>query len=185
MKKVAVFGSDNVRSLASVVGFLKEALITAVAPLNSPFYELAKSLNIEVVESLEEKTLQNFDVLLEYDIEAPNVIDVEVLKLHPSLLPSFDSKDPIKDAYLAGVKVSGVTVYSVSRDKILAQFPVLVENDFHFEDYVESITKAENLLYPLVIKSQLENKIFNFTDIIGGSSSGCSGNCGSCAGGCK
>lgn len=184
MKKIAIFGSDNDRSLASLVGFLQNASIIVVAPIESPLAVKAKYLGLDVVESLQDD-LNIFDLFLQYDAVAPVIPEVETVKLHPALLPAFNTKSPLKDAYLSGVKVSGVTVYSVSRDKIVAQFPVLLENDSHYDEYVESITKAENLLYPLVVKSILENRVFNFSDIMGNSAGHCSGNCGSCSGGCK
>lgn len=185
MKKVAIYGLNNDSSLASIVGFMPEVLFSVVAPPNSPLANKARLLNIETVDEIDINTLKTYDLLLEFDIISPRISDVETLKLHPALLPAFNTNEPLKDAYLSGVKVSGVTVYSVSRDKIIAQFPVLVENDFHFEEYVENIQKTENLLYPIVIKSVLENRAFSFSDMMGGASTSCSGNCGSCSGGCK
>ena len=184
MKKIAIFGVENDRSLASIVGFLQDVDIVVVTPQKSLLRERAELLGLKVVEQVED-TLDSFDLFLEYDANSPRIADVETLRLHPALLPAFNTNNPLQDAYLAGVKVSGVTVYSLNKDKILAQFPVLVENDFHYEEYVENISKAENILYPLVVKSVLENKVFKFSDIMGGTTSSCSGNCGHCSGGCK
>ena len=40
----------------------------------------------------------------------------KVIRLHPSLLPAFDINEPVKSAFLAGVKVSGVTVCTLDKE---------------------------------------------------------------------
>ncbi len=106
-----------------------------------------------------------------------------VLNIHPSLLPSFPDGNPIKDAYLAGVKVTGVTVYRYenSEQKILAQYPVLIDNYTHYDQLEDEIYKLEAKLYPLVIKSVLEDKIFDIVDLLDNDNHKCGG-CGGCGG---
>ena len=50
--------------------------------------------------------------------------NIKLLKCHHSLLPSFNSDEPVKDAFLAGVKVTGITVYFTKPERIIAQYPL-------------------------------------------------------------
>ena len=108
------------------------------------------------------------------------------INLHPSLLPSFKGKDAIKESYLAGVKVSGITIHRVEPDnfygKIIAQVPILIGNDTHFDEFETEIINIASKIFPKVIETVLEGKVFDFSDLF--KSSGCGGNCSSC-GGCK
>ncbi len=47
------------------------------------------------------------------------------LKIHYSLLPAFQTDDPVRDAILTGVKVTGITI--TLEDKIVAQYPILLQ----------------------------------------------------------
>ncbi|MCM1265868.1 MAG: hypothetical protein NC200_06680 [Candidatus Gastranaerophilales bacterium] len=112
-----------------------------------------------------------------------NIKAKNILNIHPSLLPSFPEPTAIKDAYLAGVKVSGVTVYKYenSEQKILAQYPVLIDNYTHYDELELEIHELEAKLYPLVIKSVLEDKVFDIVDLLDGGNHQCGG-CGNCGG---
>lgn len=107
-----------------------------------------------------------------------------VINIHPSLLPAFKgSTKAIKEAFLAGVKVSGVTVHWVTTDvdggKIIAQYPVFITNDMHFDDFEKEIHSLEHKLYPIVIENILEDKVFEFSDLLRSKGS-CSKGCSSC-----
>lgn len=107
----------------------------------------------------------------------------KIINIHPSLLPAFKgSANAIKDAFLAGVKVSGVSVHWVTPEvdggQIIAQYPVFITNDMHFDEFEAEMHKVEHKLYPIVIEKLLENKIFDFSDLMKSS-------CGSSCGGCK
>ena len=76
----------------------------------------------------------NFDLVAITDgIRINNITDndMAIIRLHNSLLPSFNTYEPVKDAYLSGVKVTGVTVNKVENSDmtglILAQYPVLID----------------------------------------------------------
>ena len=104
-----------------------------------------------------------------------------ILNLYPTLLPAFkDNENPILASYLAGVKVSGITVYNVSNDKILAQYPVLIGLDTNFEDFSDELSNIAQKVYPVVIDAVLQDKVFDFNDLF--NSSSCGGNCGGCGG---
>lgn len=116
-----------------------------------------------------------------------------VIKVHPSLLPAFPENSAIKDAYLSGVKVTGVTICRLNQDntygRIITQYPVLIDNYTHYDQLEEEIRKLEKELLPPVIKSVLEDKIFDIVDFLNdtsnstGTNIGCGGckNCGKCS----
>ena len=101
------------------------------------------------------------------------------INIHPSLLPAFKGKDAIQRAFLSGVKVSGVTVHRVTDEldggKIIAQYPVLIDNAMHFDEFEAEIHQTEHILYPIVIDKLLKDEVFDFSDLFGRC-----GNCGDC-----
>ena len=83
---------------------------------------------------------------------------------------------------MSGVKVSGVTVHWVTDEldggKIIAQYPILIPNLMHFDEFESEIYKLEDILYPKVIECILEDKVFDFADLIVSTcNSTCSGKC--------
>ena len=66
--------------------------------------------------------------------------------------------------------------------KIIAQYPVLIGNLTHLDEFEEQIKRLEDVLYPIVILKILEDKVFDFSDLLGGCSGNCTGDCGGCAG---
>ena len=115
----------------------------------------------------------------------------KVINVHQSLLPSFPQNNALKDAYLNGVKVTGVTVYKVENiedqilsGRIIAQYPVLIDNFTHYDELENEIKKLEQQLYPLVIKSILEDKVFDIVDFLSAPQMSCNSNkcsgCGHC-----
>ncbi len=115
-------------------------------------------------------------------------LDADVLKttkfvnLHEALLPSFKGDDALWRAFNSGVKVSGVTIHRLSDDVqgsgIIAQYPVLIGNLTHFDEFKEEMQNVEKLLYPVVIDKLLKDEVFDFSDFFK------SGNCGQSCGGC-
>lgn len=108
------------------------------------------------------------------------------INVHPSLLPAFPNSEAIKEAYMAGVKVSGITIHSLEENpqnnKIIAQYPVLISNIMHFDEFYQSIKNLENNITPIVISKLLEDKIFDFQDLFGNNNHSCGGNCNGCGG---
>ncbi|TCW36149.1 phosphoribosylglycinamide formyltransferase [Laceyella sacchari] len=78
-----------------------------------------------------------------------------IVNIHPSLLPAFPGKDAIGQAFAYGVKVSGVSVHLVDEEMdtgpLLAQVPVLLEEDDDLESFTTKIHQAEHRLYPEVV----------------------------------
>ena len=86
-----------------------------------------------------------------------------VVNLHPALLPSFVGAHAIKDAFDAGVKVTGVTVHfaNAEYDKgpIIAQRAVEVLENDTLDTLEERIHQTEHVLYPHVIGLIAEGRV--------------------------
>lgn len=78
-----------------------------------------------------------------------------VINLHPALLPSFKGAHAIKDAYDAGVKVTGVTVHFANADydkgPIIAQRALEVKEGWSLDQLEAAIHDIEHVLYPEVL----------------------------------
>ncbi|QKF07151.1 phosphoribosylglycinamide formyltransferase [Berryella wangjianweii] len=88
----------------------------------------------------------------------PVILDAypnRVINLHPALLPAFPGAHAIRDAFEAGVKVTGVTVHFANeqydRGPIIAQRAVAVREDDTLETLEARIHDTEHLLYPEVL----------------------------------
>lgn len=86
-----------------------------------------------------------------------------VLNLHPALLPSFKGAHAIRDAYEAGVKVTGVTVHfaNAEYDKgpIVAQRAVEIAEDDTLDSLEEKIHAVEHRVYPEVLQMIAEGRV--------------------------
>jgi len=84
-----------------------------------------------------------------------------IINIHPALLPSFKGTHGIRDAFNAGVKVTGVTVHFVDEEldhgPIIAQEAVRIQDDT-LESLEEKVHRVEHRLYPKVIKALVEKK---------------------------
>ena len=99
------------------------------------------------------------------------------IKIHYSLLPAFDCKNPIKEAFLSGVRVSGVTIIRTSDNKILAQYPVLITNSTHYDEFESEMIKTGKILYDKVIECIEKDKVFDIEDLF---SKRCCQGCSGC-----
>jgi phosphoribosylglycinamide formyltransferase 1 len=195
MKKLAIMGSGNGSNFNAIAQYFKgkDVQITCLSNKEDAFIlERARKFDIKAeflpyANNLEYFSQNKFDlvVLAGYMRILPEDVLKEmdkVINIHPSLLPAFKgSANGIKDAFLAGVKVSGVSVHWVTSDVdgggIIAQYPVFITNDMHFDEFEEEMHGTEHKLYPIVIEKLLEDKIFDFSDLM---KSNCSGGCGGC-----
>ena len=190
-KHIAIMGSGEGTNFQAIAEYFKDkdVKITCLSDkLNAKILERAKNLGIENHYLPFEETAayfgaNSFDliVLAGYMRILPDdVLELgRFINIHPSLLPAFKGKDAIQRAFLAGVKVSGVTVHWVTCEldggKIIAQYPVLIDNLMHFDEFEQEIHKVEHILYPIVIDKLLKDEVFDFSDLVGGC-----GNCGDC-----
>lgn len=201
MKKIAIMGSGNGENFEAIVKYLKserssvEMDITCISDKpDSDILKSAEKFNINhkyvpFEENAEFFKTCDFDliVLTGYDKIIPEkVLELgKFVNIHPSLLPAFQENDAVVRAFSSGVKVSGVTVHWVAKEtdgiQIIAQYPLLIGNLMHFDEFESAIKNLGNTLYPIVIEKILEDKVFDFSDLFGGCSSGCSnGGCGGC-----
>jgi len=203
MKKLAIMGSGNGSNFEAIVKYFegKPVEITCLSNVEDA-YILTRAEKLGVKHQfLPLKATAEYFSENKFDLVAlagyMRIIPTEaleemgsVINIHPSLLPAYKgSVNAIEEAFLAGVKVSGVTVHWVNSDvdggKIIAQYPVLIQNGTHFDEFEEEIHAVEHKLYPIVIEKILEDKVFDFSDLL---KSDCHshGSCGGgCGGGCK
>ena len=104
----------------------------------------------------------------------------DALACHHSLLPAFESENPEKDAILAGAKVTGVTIFFTNPKKIIAQYPIFIKNDTHYDELRQELTYVEQTLLPLVAQKILNNEPFEVSSLLNKTCSGSCGGCSSC-----
>ncbi len=126
-----------------------------------------------------------FDSFFFSDIETLSG-NSNLLFLFKALYPAFsESVNPVADAYKSGVKVSGITIFvqnDTQHKTIVAQYPLLISNLMHFDEYQKNVDNLVNLIYPIVIDKVSSGKTFDFQDLIPSNSKNksCSNSCGSC-----
>lgn len=205
MKKLAIMGSGKGSNFEAIVKWFenKDVEITCLSDIEDAFIlQRAEKLGVKYKYLPLDKNLEYFKenkfdlvALAGYmQILPENVLKEmgKVINVHPSLLPSFKGKDAIKQAFLAGVKISGITIHYVEKDidagKIIAQYPIFIQNGAHLDEVEAEIHEIEHKLYPIVIEKVLEDKVFDFQDLIKSScnNKGCGGDSSdSSSGGCK
>lgn len=156
MKKVAVFYSEN----SLMIDVIK--------------HQIGKVAELSFFEKIpDESVLKNFDYKVAYGNVNINS-EQNFIRVHKSLLPSFSSEEPVKEAFLSGVKVTGITVYYTNPLKILAQYPVFIHNEMHYEDLKNELDLMEQVFFPQVLKKIILNEVFDSQTILN------KGSCGGC-----
>lgn len=200
-KKIVIMGSGKGSNFEAIFDYFKDSEVEIVCVSDvedSLILKKAKGLGVEAIFLPFEKNVQYFrenkfdlGVLAGY----MRVLDKDTLELckfvnvHPSLLPAFKGTNAIERAFSYGAKVSGVTVHDVDESldggKIIAQYPVIIDETMNLSEFEEEVHKLEHKLYPAVIKSILEDKLFSFDMLFKlPRHKGGGGGCGGC-GGCK
>jgi phosphoribosylglycinamide formyltransferase-1 len=86
-----------------------------------------------------------------------------VINLHPALLPSFPGASGIRDAFDAGVKVTGVTVHFANEEfdkgPIIAQAPVAIAEDDTVASLEAKIHAVEHELLPQALQIIAQNRV--------------------------
>lgn len=198
MYKLAIMGSgsgSNFEAIAKYFKNRKDVKITCISNVEDAFIlKRAEKLGIEhkflpFKNNFEYFSQNKFDLValagyMKIFPESVLKIMGKVVNIHPSLLPSFKGRDAIKQAFLSGVKVSGITIHyvdsGIDTGKIITQYPVFITNGMHFDEFEEEIHTIEHKLYPIVIEKVLDDKVFDFQDLMRGKCGG--GNCGGCGG---
>ena len=165
VKKLSVLGTENDSNFQAIVDFFKDSDV-----------EITCINDIEDTKKYFSENKFDLCAIAGYT----KIVDAKTLKMchfiniHPSLLPAFKGKNAIERAFKHGVKVSGVTVHYVDTHggKIIAQYPVIIDEMMSLSEFEAEIHKVERALYPPVIKSILEDKLFSF-DMLLKSAGGC------------
>lgn len=121
--------------------------------------------------------INNYDLIALVGIKGN--IEIDAINVHYSLLPAFNGEEPVKDALIAGVKVTGITFFYTKTKKIIAQYPIFITNDSHLEDIEQEMKYIEQSLYPIIIEKILKNEQFEVKAIMSNSNC-CSGGCSAC-----
>ncbi len=91
-----------------------------------------------------------------------NAYKGRILNVHPSLLPAFKGAHAIRDAFEAGVKVTGVSIHVVTQaldaGPVVAQAKVRRSVKDTLESLEKKIHRAEHLLYPKAIGKFLKKR---------------------------
>ena len=112
-----------------------------------------------------------------------DIFNKKAINIHHSLLPSFSGENPVKEAVLYGAKVTGLTVYYTNPQKIIAQYPVFITDDAHYDDIVQELNYLEQVIYPVIINKILKNESFEINSIIRSNKTNkCLSGCGGCSG---
>lgn len=206
MKRIVIMGSGNGSNFEAIVKYFinrNDIKIICLSDVENAFIlTRAKIHGVEhqflpFEQNFEYFSRNNFDliILAGYMRILPDEVLCKmgkVINIHPSILPAFKgSINAIEDAFLSGVKLSGITIHWVTPDvdggKIIAQYPVFINNDTHFDEFEQDIHNIEHKLYPIVIEKILDDKVFDFSDLMktgcnknGCKSGGCSNN-GACS----
>ena len=155
MKKVAILYSTNNPTIDAIKFQLNDCEIDSYEQV----LDSQKEYDLKIVINNSIKNLNN------------------ALSCHHSLLPSFNCDEPEREAMLCGVKVSGITF--LYNNKIIAQYPIFITSDMHYEDLKQKLDYIEQMLFPLVAKKVLSKEPFEIKDLLG-SNSCCSGGCSGC-----
>lgn len=86
-----------------------------------------------------------------------------IINIHPALLPSFKGAHAIKDAFLYGVKVTGVTVHFVDEEidggPIILQEAISIKKEDTLESLENRIHKIEHKILPFAIRLFIEGRL--------------------------
>lgn len=154
MKKVVIIYSEYTPTIDAIIAYLKD-------------------FEVKAVNSVEEIGACDLLVNTNYEKEIPQ----NHINVHYSLLPAFSDNEPVKKAFLAGVKVTGITFYYTNPERIIAQYPIFISNFSHYDDIERELEYLEQTIYPLILEKILRNEPFEIRKLL---TKGCSGNCGGC-----
>ncbi len=153
--EVAVMFCDNPKAYA-VVRANRRGVPVAVVP--SKFFSSRKEHEKLIVSILKGQRVDAVILAGYMRIFSPYFIKAykgRVLNVHPSLLPAFKGAHAIRDAFEAGVKVTGVSVHVVTQaldaGPVIAQARVRRSPKDTLDSLEKKIHHAEHALYPKAI----------------------------------
>ena len=84
-----------------------------------------------------------------------NSVSKKIINLHPSLLPSYKGKNPIKDALENGSLITGCSVHyvvpEVDSGELIVQGAIAINKDESIENITKNIHQIEHLILPIAI----------------------------------
>lgn len=155
MKRIAIIYSEYTPTIDAIISYLKD-------------------FDVKIFDSYTQE-LNGFDLIVNTNYK--NEISENHINVHYSLLPAFQEDEPVKQAFLSGVKVTGITFYYTNPQRIIAQYPIFISNFSHYDDVERELEYLEQTIYPLILEKILKNEPFEIRHLL---SKGCSGNCGGC-----
>jgi phosphoribosylglycinamide formyltransferase-1 len=134
--------------------------------INPESFPNKESFDREIIRHLQKAKVE-FVVLAGYmRILSPHFIYTyrnKIINVHPSLLPAFQGRHAIQDAFLHGVKVTGVTVHfvieQVDHGPIIAQEAVEIRKNDTEASLEKRIHAVEHRLYPKVVDWLVRGKL--------------------------
>ncbi len=149
-------------------------------------YFEGKDIEINMLNDITKVDISNLIVTL-YKYPQENIMqlskNLKIINLHQSLLPSFQTINPLYEALKYGVKVTGITIHNIEPDnfygRILAQYPILIGLTSHFDTIQKEMEEVSSKLYPVVIDRLLRDEVFDYTDLFKNSCLKCNKNCNS------
>lgn len=201
--KVAIFISGTGTNMATLIDHFAIGNIPSVKEISFVLSNRKKAegllkaekkgLKTIVLNADKNDTRESYDLRL-LDIVSNNNIDIvvlagfmrilspvfidgfkgDIINIHPSLLPAFKGVDAQKQAFDAGVKISGCTVHFVDKSldggPIILQTPVKRKNEYSEKDLKDAILAEEhNTFYKAleIVASKRYNIVNNFVEIKG------------------
>ncbi len=187
MKKIAIFASGNGSNFEAIVRYPdKKYEVALLITDNEKAYAVkrAEYLGIPflIFNPRDFKDKNDYEVFLvrklrQYEVDfivlagymriigskLLSAYENKIINIHPSLLPAFKGKDAISQAFLYGVKVTGVTIHLVNQDidsgMIIEQIPFYINNKMTINDLEKEIHKIEHANYPIVINKFSEEGV--------------------------
>jgi len=84
-----------------------------------------------------------------------NSINRKIINIHPSILPSFKGKNPVKDALENGSFITGCSVHyvvpEVDSGELIIQGAITINKSESIENVTKNIHKIEHLILPFAI----------------------------------
>ena len=84
-----------------------------------------------------------------------NSVNRKIINIHPSLLPSFKGKNPIKDALESGSFITGCSVHyvvpEVDSGELIIQGAIAINKNESIENLTKNIHEIEYLILPFAI----------------------------------
>lgn len=151
----AAHGLERARKARIPAVWIDRTRYTTMSEYNLEIRDVLREHEVDLVVMAGYMRLLGKEVLDEY----PNA----VVNIHPALLPSFAGANGIREAFEAGVKVTGVTVHFANEHfddgAIIAQRPVIVEPEDTLETLEGKIHKVEHELYPAALQMLIEERV--------------------------